>query len=253
MTLLFDGSFKATDYWIGIHEPFGVWTGFSCVPQPDSLVVIAASILPGNRTGWVGKFKIEASADYDCSGEQHNQITLRPNGIPSMYEEVWYGWSQMISGVWPDAPIYGVGFGESYYYVDEGTLPNAGLKIGSGQTNNRPELTINRTFYQLTGHDYQLDVWEDWMFHVLWRQNETGYLEIYKNGILIWSKYNFATKTTSYGDFGHKIGLYRGDIAHGAEYTQIVYILDAKIGTTREDVDAATCPPPLCDFTITQL
>ena len=238
MTLLFDGSFHPGDHKIGGENgSFGGWLNYSCTPQPDSVTAVPA---PGGRSGTAAKFVCRPGSSYDCGGAQHNQIASYTPEIPSKYSDVWYGFSMYLDPTWQAGSIFGIGLGESYQSA-EGAVANAGLKLGSGGTNNAIEMYLNGKGYALPGN-FTPGKWDDWMYHVLWRTGATGKIDIYRNGQIVFSRTNIATKNTSYGDFGHRVGLYR---PKPNTKTQILYILDPKIGTTRADVEyGGTTQPP---------
>jgi len=275
-TLLFDGSFNSTDVWTGIHDPFGVWPSFSCVPQPDSLVIVDASTIGTGKVGYAGKFFAGGSTLYDCSNEQHNQIVKSNLNIPyncigtSCIEgtrDVWYGWSSYFVG--PGETLYSFGLTSSYYatvgYCPElpelglncNALTGAGLKLAlNGQHATYPNRTYvfnNQSLYLLNTSDYvHYGVWEDWAIHVYYMSDNTGFLEVYKNETLVWSKYNYGTLTKYLpsGEFGHRLGFYRESLdAHPATLNQTVYILNAKIGTTMADVAYSSPTPPIPSIT----
>lgn len=243
-TLLFDGSFSSTDRWVSVNGAFGKWKDYSCVPQPDSLVVVPASSLPGGRTGYAARFTIRPTSAYNCNGNQHTQLQSIEPLIPNVASDVWYGWSQMLDASWkPDVGTYAIGMAEGYQ-IPCPTCGGSGFKLGTSSSgkieignNCAGQSTIYCTWQINPLYSFQPGIWEDWMYHIKWSTGNTGFVEIFKNGQLIWSKYNYPTKTTLYEHFIHRIGLYRSSTA---STTQIVYYLNPKIGTTRADVQAGS-------------
>ncbi|MCX9026660.1 MAG: heparin lyase I family protein [Candidatus Methanoperedens sp.] len=239
--LLFDGSFAPTDRWVSKNGAFGNWKGYSCVPQSDSIVVVPASSLPGGRTGYAAKFTIKPGSAYDCNGNQHNQIISETPDIPNVAKEAWYGWSQMLDANWQfDKGSYAIGMAEAYENPCD-TCAGSGFRLGSSVTgkieitNNCKGSATESCFWKMDKKwNFQPGVWEDWMYHIKWTTDNTGFIEVYKNGQLAWSKYNHPTKTTLYEHFTHRVGLYRSS---KSSTTQVVYILNPKIGTTRADVE----------------
>jgi hypothetical protein len=82
--------------------------------------------------------------------------------------------------------------------------------------------------------------WTDWMVHIKWAQTNTGLIEVFQNGNRVLNRPNIRTipytagTTTFVGpDFDYYVGIYRGIESQ----TNIVYIGDVKMGTTRADVE----------------
>lgn len=264
--LLFDGSFKPTDRPHGDYGGGGAWTGFGdvwnawyCIPQPDAFTIVPA---PGGRPGYAAKVKAGPSPAYDCGGNQHIQASVYMDGsshngialpgIPNPNRDVWYGWSQMLD---PSFVLTG-GWGlfsfsiSSYYY---GTIPNGnnrGLNIQfngtEGSTSPQCVLCCNCASigYKNLNTVHGIGVWYDWMYHIKYTRDSTGFIEVYLRkpadadyrNILTWTniqtEYPFVTPETNF--FLPRIGIYRQ--SHPS-ITQIVYFYNPKIGTTRGSVE----------------
>jgi len=261
-SLIFDGSFQPT--WTqtgGTSGPFGPYTTWNCLPQPDSLVIVPASSLPGNRPGHAGKFTVKAGAAYDCGGNQHTMIAKTISGLPGVINEAWYGWSTMLDPSWqPQGP----GGWEHWGHFMERTsftVPNTGLFLDISLSNQDVYvLNMNRwpETLILPSAEHTKNVWHDWMFHVKWALDNTGFIEVYHKNMsqltytMIYSLKNIATLYPNQdpGYFMNRWGIYRSSLSKS---TQILYILNPKIGTARADVEYgghAECPVLTCNITL---
>lgn len=242
MTLLFDGSFKITDHRTNSTCPSGafgsVWEQ-SLLPQPDSGVPVYANTLPGGRTGVAVKFKIGPGPAYDCATNQHNLVqTFKQGNL--IGTEIWYGWSQMLEASWNIyTPMNRIGFGSG---DGSSTYAAAGIKIAQSVAGIL-HLYVGRIDYRMEGVHMIPGVWEDWMYHVKWKTDSTGFFEVYKNGNLVYSGYNVATVPPGVTYYFHRLGLYRSSAS--STDTKIAYMMNPKIGTTRADVSDGS-PPPTC-------
>jgi len=254
-TVLWDGSFQLTDEWGGEHDdPFGNYTT-SCLLRNDSLVTMEAI----NRSGGVmGKFTVKdgdvchSTVSYRAHLQQQNpELGL---GYPP-YQELWYGWSEMMATDFPGQDWTGLRGAETeHYYVSKpGNLGSGEIRQLFADASDFTTMRIwmvrdpsnSDTYYELmTG--YQKGIWHDWLWHIKWESDdETGYIEVYhkyeneSTYDLLVSEYNINTlkNLTIYGypddPMISKMGLYVGD-----SYTDdaIMYFMDYKIGTTKEDV-----------------
>lgn len=271
MTLLFNGSFNGTEQRNGLHGAVGVYQE-SCIAQDGMFSIIPASTLPGNRPGYAAKFYQPVGSRYDCATNQHLLITNNLPKIPSTSQDVWYGYSMMFpndflsQGDGTDTNVWcNIGLGIETAYT--GLVANTGLTLLIGDTpatKNHITLMITRTYTKILT-DNPFGVWNDWIYHINWQKDNTGFVEIYfkrgreLNYSLLYSRYNFQTEWTDYGIpitenyLNNRIGSYR---TSRSVNPQTYYIMDFKMGTTRQDVEYGSsqpCPTPMCDYTITQI
>lgn len=248
-TLIFDGSFKSSDVWTRVTGGFGVYKGYNCLPQPDSLKVVPAASLPGGRTGYAGKFLIRPTSAYNCAGNQHDMLQTPGIGVPNPFRDVWYGWSQMLDSTWiPGDSVYSIGMALPSL---SGDLPNRGFTIQMGGTDNYVTLLTNHQWFDehsvapyTFDVNHQINVWYDWMYHIKWERDNTGFAEVFlrrpgeTDYTKIWSKYDYQTEypfaTASTNQIELRLGIYRSATT---TLTAIFYVLNPKIGTTRAIVE----------------
>jgi hypothetical protein len=262
-TMIFDGSF--TESQTVANDPshenlLAIWDGWHCTPQSDSLNILSAS--PLGRPGYAARFTQRPGEAYDCGGNAHDQISKSLPTVPRPNHEVWSGWSEMLDPsfqVSPEAQWVHIGFGGWPSVFKGGGLGNTGLSRqywGGGGTDtetNSLVLLMNQVFYTPSVAAAPFiaytprGVWYDWMYHINWAVDSTGFLEVYRRAdgqpdyALIWSKYDFPTEYIGYDGqtidnnaLEVRAGPYRNS---SSDTTQIQYVYHPKVGTQREDVE----------------
>jgi hypothetical protein len=244
--LIFDGTIKASDHRNGnlgsSMAGYGAYNGWYCIPQSDSFTTIPA---PGGRTGYAVKViaRPGLSACGSTNKDQHLQLTKIITGMPTTHKEVWIGWSTMLDSSWQPQ---GAGAWEHFgiaLTILSFKLPNTGLYTDIGTSDTSITITNNLRFNQpaLSAVENTKGVWNDWMFHVKWAKDNTGFIELYhKTGTNQYTKtysiYNVATLNPSNpnNDFDVRLGLYRSELSKS---TQIFYSQGIKVGTNRAEVE----------------
>ncbi|MFZ2970780.1 MAG: heparin lyase I family protein, partial [Minisyncoccia bacterium] len=256
--LLFDGSFKPTDAPKGGYGNGGsfagfgdVWDGWYCLPQLDSLVIVPA---PGGRPGYAAKFTQRPGINYDCGGNQHDQISWNANNIPNPNKVVWWGWSQYFDTTYNVSSVWSlIGWSPvSKFY----TTPNTYTQIQAYSSDSQNKISYNvNTQEGLIFSNHEKGVWYDWAMKVDFERDATGYIEFWvkkptdPDYVLVASKYNFQTDypylTYETNWYMPRFGMYRGS---ASTVTQIIYYLNPKIGTTRASVEYGSSGnlPPVC-------
>ena len=258
MTLLFDGSFQPGDHWVDRNhfyaQQWNPGTYNSCLIRSSSGIVESS---PGGRAGY--SIKLTVQSGDNCNAVVEERAALG-NETFTLYANT-ENWGAVSS-------YFPVGFdttGEWFMFWQIKTLDGGYPTLAIYSQNNR---WVNR-WDEVYSNDMGAFSagWTDWMYHARWTTDATGFYEIYKNGVLVFSRYNIRTLPLRTSQYDYRtrctvvsetclpisprytwtLQAYRNPIS----ITQSVYLSNVKIGTTREDVDAATCPPPLCDFTIT--
>lgn len=241
--LLFDGTFKGNEERTSKNGPVGAFET-SCLAQPDSFGVVAASTLPGNRSGYAGKFFQGAGTKYDCATNQHNLLTHFTSNIPNPNRDVWYGYSVMLKSPWNEpGGFMQLGAHVSSAFMCVGSCGNWGLYINhlNGAPMDKFRILNYRRWIDLPS-TYETDIWHDWMYHIYW-STTSGSLDVWHRGPadstyeLVYSQDGLPTEQ----DFGNgeknymmnRIGIYRGT----SNVESTVYLMDFKIGTTRADVE----------------
>lgn len=238
MTILFDGTAKGT------AVDYTLWDGWKCIPQGDSLQVVPA---PAGRNGLAYRFHVGPGTEYDCGGNQHNQISW--TGIePGKIGEVWVGYSMMLDPSWQPCDGWeSLGFsgGSSVYK----TMGNTGLKlmIDNGAADRHLLIGTNLQVWPL-GLSHDLGVWWDWVYHMKYATDTTGFLEVYlrKPGqtdyVRIFNKTGIATWYYYVNDvLSPRMGMYRQATRIG---NQTLYVLNPRVATTFEEATGQTGPQP---------
>lgn len=239
--LLFDGSFKATDKRTGLHSFQGALDQYVCLAQPDSVKIVPASTLPGNRPGYAAKFYQGPGAAYDCATNQHDFVGTDANQqIPlGGYRQVWYGFSIMLA---PDWKPTGDGFTKAGVSVGSAleVVANSGFSMNQ-RTDGVWEVVDVKHWTPIPSSTHTPGVWHDFLYFIDYQTSATGSFELWhKLGSeqtyqKIYSRNNFQTEW----NFGsgnymmHRIGGYRAT----SDIAQTHYIMDFKIGTTRAVVE----------------
>ncbi len=261
-TLLFDGSFHADDKRNGAlgsnMAGFGKYNWWYCIPQEDSITILPANIVPGNRSGYLARFILRPGTLSDCGGNQHVLVSARIPGVPSTstLKEIWVGWSTMLDPSWqPQGSSTGW---EHFAFLAESTdmagfTPNAGIYTDIDPSSTAIHVLNNVRHTEgrnvLSAALHTKNEWHDWLYHVNFKADNTGFIELFHRTrnqayALIYSKYN--TPTQPAGDVGDEYqwrnGIYRCSTSTS---TQILYSQGIKIGTTRADVEYGATPTPV--------
>jgi hypothetical protein len=265
--LIFDGTFTASD--VTLSALYAKWSFWQCAPQPDSLEVVSVSSL--GRAGYAARFTQRPGPTYDCGGNAHDQIARRLPTVPRPHREIWVGWSEYLDPSFTlgnaDADWLSWGFGGFASTFKHGGLGNTGITRqfwGAGNIESKDVmLGVNTDFYHIKlQNGYQRGVWQDWMYHILWAHDDTGFVEVHRrvegegpDYSMIGSKYDFATEyigfdgqTADNNELEVRAGPYR---LSSVNATQISYVYEPKIGTTMATVaygpDGKSPSFPLCD------
>jgi hypothetical protein len=245
-SLLFDGTIQASDHRNGSigssMAGYGAYNYWYCIPQTDSITTVPA---PGGRSGYAIRVKAIPGKAGDCGSDQHLQITAITHGMPTLHKDVWIGWSTMLDPSWrPQGAGAWEHFGIQLPLLNF-KLSNSGLYTDIGTSDTSISVLNNIRFSSgsnvLSSKEHTKGVWHDWMFHVKWTFNNTGFIELYHKTEAekynkIYSIYNVPTLNplNPMNDFTVRAGLYRSSLSKS---TQIFYSQGIKIGTTKEDVE----------------
>ncbi|MCF0062674.1 polysaccharide lyase [Dyadobacter chenwenxiniae] len=115
---------------------------------------------------------------------------------------------------------------------------NVVLEIRS--TNKEVNIQGDYTFERLNLGKLAKEEWLDWVFHIRWAYDETGIIEVWKNGKLILSRVN---KPNSYNDAMYpyfKIGLYKWGWEKNKKTvtnSRVIFIDEVKVGNENADYE----------------
>jgi hypothetical protein len=94
-----------------------------------------------------------------------------------------------------------------------------------GQIDNLPSNTnTNHRWWQEDMlADRNANRWVKWVFHVKWASDNTGLLEVWKDGNKIIDKHNYPTSYNDYAGPTSKMGIYRSSPYAGVPYNSVYY------------------------------
>ncbi len=244
MTIIFDGSF--TSGWKSSGGAISAFT-FSCILKDRF------SALPSySGRNNVGKFTIKPG-DHCNSGtsERCQCAAYWPKSVVPSTQ--WYGFSFMLDNTWTS--------NGGWFQVWEFGWPSESIGI---DVNNH--LWLKQAYPNIgTTSSFALSkgVWYDALVKIKLSYGTDGIYEVLirEPGDATYSQVHYSTGISAKStELVHQLGPYRG----GSTNTQILYIADYKVGTTRADVEyTGTIPPPpppppppsqipICSFMISQ-
>lgn len=260
MSIIFDGNFKTTDKWTSERGTYGAWSS-SCLDSANTLVIVPA---PGRAGEYAGLWTLTPGRECGSVGHDLHAMLYKDNKITT--GEYWYGYSMRLDNSYPWTGQSWLKFGMSSPSQDQYAAPcsstNAELAFSfNNELSTNYILRLNGKcgsnvgYYSLLS-SYQTNVWHDWMVHVKWARDTSGFVEIWhriegQSYTKIFSKTNIQTKKETPGSMLTSFGAYRGYLA---TKTQKLYGMGFKIGTTRDDVEYTTeiNQVPVCGFTVKQ-
>ena len=213
-----------------------------------------------------GSLKVELKRE-DTPNDHRAELGCSPN----MNKEGWFGFSLYFPSSFAKESIE-----ESI--VQWNSLPD--LKEGEtwrsaplflGVLNDRYVLEIRSDANRITTHDFSFtrldlgpvekETWHDWVFHIKWAYDNTGVIEVWKNGQLILSRLN---QPNSYNDAMYpyfKVGIYKWDWTTKATAgidSRTMFVDEISIGNHTADFkkvspQADPLPVTLVSFAVTKL
>lgn len=251
VTLLWDGSFHGNEHRDSkyVFHSDGQYKESTCLAQADSFAVVLASSLPAGRKGYAGKFYDGVGAAYECNSNRRVQILgkVPDHPGPTGIRDVWYGWSQYLEPPWsPSGGTMGTGSIGIALIENGATVSGKGIGLVNYpdswvfQVNAAGVEHVNILEEDMSGK------WYDWMYHIKWARDNTGFLEIYVKRPgdtdygMIYSKYDFVSEYPQPG-IDPEDSIMEVKVGQSADLRaqnpQTTYILNPKMGTTRADVE----------------
>lgn len=220
MSLIFDGSFITG--WQSRGGAISNFT-FSCIVAEDRFSVMP--IFSGREH--VGKFTIKNGDVCNTSnGEERCQIAkMWPSSVIGTTQ--WYGFSFMLDPTWTS--------NGQWFMLWEYGWPSEVLDI-----NNNNQLFIKQYYSNKAttlSAPIVKDQWYDVLIRIKLSYASDGIYEVFlrRPGEATYKQVHFSTGATAIlNQLVHQLGPYRG---RASTNTQIVYIADYKVGTTRTDVE----------------
>jgi len=247
MVLLFDGYFSESDIWVDRnHFSSEAWgSGYNaCLYRADSLIVEPA---PEGRVGYAGKFTVRAGDNCNTPNEFAGigqTIIINPG------DEHWYSFSLYL----PPGFVHTTWMNFWEIKTQDGGFFSAGISsnldtgqfsvgwgrngsIGIYSNHNQENVGLLTTGYS------------DWVIHVKWTNDNTGFIEYYKDGVIVSSHSNIPTLPLKNGlPVGNRFDFMTVQYRGAEQETRSIYIYRAMSGTTLNDVKydiPPPSPPPL--------
>jgi len=267
MTLVFDGSFKETDKWLGYGKSFGNWS-FSTLLKYDTLVVSKSN---RGHDNYSGKFT-QRNGEFGAGDNTVNRALLGSNQASNWPNntELWSGFSIKLDPTW----IFPAQSWSLFWEIQQhATLPDGTTHAFGGWNmciqfpNAKNPLRFlqrsqpNGVYTEYTISDITPGIWYDIMIHTKLTISNDGFFYVYlrKPGETEYSKIISKTGVNTLFTQTPEQGSYRADSAVGyyrgaSTETKSMWLEMVKYGTTRADVEypPTECPTPQCKITISQ-
>jgi hypothetical protein len=228
----FAGAAKAEVSWRGNYETgtFGQWSlGVQQLQGPATIV--RDHVREG---GYAARFEVRPKSDLSLPGGDRSEALTRTGEVAGT--ESWWAWSTYFDSNFnpnPDSQwnVFtqwhhngSTGQANVSFMVDTASSPwNIQIHTFGGDQDQ------NKQVFPLA--DFQRNVWYDFVFHVRWAPDNTGFVEVWLNGNRV---VPLTYRPTTYAGMGVylKQGLYRGE----SSLTSVVYHDGMRRGTSFADV-----------------
>ncbi len=226
--VIFDGNF--TSGWESRAGAVSDFT-FSCIVSADRFVAMPSYM--GRK--YVGKFIIKPGDKCNVrNNDERNQVAkMWTSSVIGTTQ--WYGFSFMLDPTWTqNGYIKPDGTPSNWFMLWEFGWPTEVLDISM---DNKLIAYKEQTISTLVHTEPLLNKgeWYDVLAQIKLSYETNGLYEVWfrRPGETTYSKIHYSTGVTAYPtELAHQLGPYRGPSAN----TQIVYVSDYKVGTTRADV-----------------
>lgn len=234
----FAGSAEAAISWRGSFETgsFSQWLnggGIQALQGP-------ADIVQGRvREGaYAARFEVRPNADPNASGGDRSEL-LHSTG-ESEGDESWWAWSTYFGDDFNPNPDTWWNTFTQWHHTGSSGQANVLFEVNTRYTPWKMQMRTfggqldkNQQIFQLA--DFQRNRWYDFVFHVRWAPDNTGFVEVWVNGARVVPLTNRPTTYAGQGVY-LKQGLYRGR----SGLTSAVYLDGTRRGTSFEDVTATS-------------
>jgi Polysaccharide lyase len=228
----FAGAAEAEVSWKGNYETasFSQWNlGVQQLQGPATIV--RDHVREG---GYAARYEVRAKTDLALPGGDRSEALTRTGEVAGT--ESWWGWSTYFDSDFNPNPgsqwnIFtqwhhngSTGQANVSFMVDTASSPwNIQINAFGGDPDQ------NKQVFPLA--DFQRNVWYDFVFHVRWAPDNTGFVEVWVNGDRV---VPLTYRPTTYAGMGVylKQGLYRGE----SSLTSVVYHDGMRRGTSFADV-----------------
>ena len=227
----FAGSAGAAISWRGNFETgsFSQWLGTQALQGPATIVSTQV------RDGRYGaRFEVHPNTDPNATGGERSEV-LHGTGEREG-DESWWAWSSYFGDDFNPNPNTWWNIFTQWHNTDSTGQANAIFEVNTQYTPWKIQLRTfggqvdeNQQIFLLA--DFERNRWYDFVFHVRWAPDNTGFVEVWLNGAPV---VPLTYRPTTYEGRGVylKQGLYRG----ASELTSAVYLDGTRRGTSFADV-----------------
>jgi hypothetical protein len=227
--------------WRGDYETgdFSQWGIGTVQALPGDATIVSAPVRDGK---YAARFLVPASATQNQWPGTRSEVYTSTGEQAGT--ESWWGWSTYFPKDFAPAPnsIWNIftqwhntgptGQANAHFEIDTTTTPwHLELRTFGGQENQN-----EHRFYLA---DFQPETWYDFIFHVRWAADSTGFVEVWVNGKLVVPLTNIPTIYQGEGVY-LKQGFYRAP----ANVTSVVYQDAMRRGDSYSDLAGAAPSPP---------
>lgn len=202
--LIFQSTYETVSSWTGLTLPVDIGTAWG--NQQTCCGLASLDNAPLARVGSKAAMFTEHKNDSIVSGSLRSEITGM--GHTTFNQVLWYGFSIYLPGSFNgDASALLVA---QWHSQDFNTIPPLKLMIDESEhwqivnTSTGDGTSVGDSYHDLGA--INKGVWTDWVVRVLWNNTTAGQLQIFKNGVSLFS--SNAIRTSYTGNNYFKTGIY---------------------------------------------
>jgi hypothetical protein len=235
----FAGAAKADVSWSGNYETgsFGQWNlGVQQLQGPATIV--RDHVREG---GYAARFEVRPKPDLSVPGGDRSEALTRTGEVAGT--ESWWAWSTYFDTDFNPNPNSAWNAFTQWHHTGSSGQSNITFMVDTASSPWNIQINAfggaqdqNKQVFPLA--DFQRNVWYDFVFHVRWAPDNTGFVEVWVNGDRV---VPLTYRPTTYAGEGVylKQGLYRGE----SSLTSVVYHDGMRRGTSFADVAQGANPP----------
>ena len=228
----FAGAAEAEVSWRGNYETgsFGQWNlGVQQLQGPATIVRDRV-----REGGYAARFEARPKADLTLPGGDRSEALTRTSEVAG--SESWWAWSTYFDTDFNPNPDSAWNVFTQWHHTGSTGQANVSFMVDTASSPWNIQINAfggdqdqNKQVFRLA--DFQRNVWYDFVFHVRWAPDNTGFVEVWVNGERV---VPLTYRPTTYAGMGVylKQGLYRGE----SSLTSVVYHDGMRRGTSFADV-----------------
>jgi len=228
----FAGAAEAEVSWRGNYETgsFGQWNlGVQQLQGPATIVRDRV-----REGGYAARFEVRPKADLTLPGGDRSEALTRTSEVAG--SESWWAWSTYFDTDFNPNPDSAWNVFTQWHHTGSTGQANVSFMVDTASSPWNIQINAfggdqdqNKQVFRLA--DFQRNVWYDFVFHVRWAPDNTGFVEVWVNGERV---VPLTYRPTTYAGMGVylKQGLYRGE----SSLTSVVYHDGMRRGTSFADV-----------------